>query len=66
MAETFLLFKEPQLSSESVIEERNAVSDVFKKFKETTHSPMVAPIGAYTAASLIPDNNEGIAAGIFK
>ena len=33
---------------------------------DPTHSPMVAPIGAYTAASLIPDNNEGIAAGIFK
>ena len=50
MAETFLLFKEPQLSSESVIEERNAVSDVFKKFKETT--PLVHCITNYVAMNI--------------
>ena len=50
MAETFLLFKEPQLSSESVIEERKAVSEVFKKFKEKT--PLVHCITNYVAMNI--------------
>ena len=50
MAETFLLFKEPQLSSALVIEEREALSDVFRKFRETT--PLVHCITNYVAMNI--------------
>ena len=32
--------------------------------EDPTHSPIVAPIGAYTADNLIPEKRFGVAAGI--
>ena len=50
MAETFLLFREPQLSSASVVKERKAVSDVLRKFRETT--PLVHCVTNYVAMNI--------------
>ena len=46
----FCFLKKPQLSSASVKEERKAVSDVFRKFRETT--PLVHCITNYVAMNI--------------
>ena len=46
----FCFFKEPQLSSASFIEERKTVSDVLRKFRETT--PLVHCITNYVAMNI--------------